>query len=238
MRNQREVESAVALGFFTKHNDFNRMRGEIFFPGTLDSLVGIEFTKRQVTFEQSLQDQLGALLIPVCRTIKRREATKKRVQSSEEQMKLHAQAIKVISEKDKLLVKPKAIIEKRSSPSNVESTHKPTQATDRERTNLNRTQAVETRLNCLIREERLGPNGQIYECEMEGRKLVIRYNIEHPFYQRFVADNINEARSVTATDFLIYSMASSELKMLDDENLEAVNNFKAVMSANLRTLLN
>ena len=154
------------------------------------------------------------------------------------QMKLHAQAIKVISEKDKLLVKPKAIIEKRSSPSNVESTHKPTQATDRERTNLNRTQAVETRLNCLIREERLGPNGQIYECEMEGRKLVIRYNIEHPFYQRFVADNINEARSVTATDFLIYSMASSELKMLDDENLEAVNNFKAVMSANLRTLLN
>lgn len=238
MRNQREVMSAVPLGFFTKHNDFNRMRGEIFFPGTLDSLVGIEFTKRQVTFEQSLQDQLGAILIPVCRTIKRREATKKRVQSSEEQMKLHAQAIKVISEKDKLLVKPKAIIEKRASPSNGGNLRKPTETAERERVNLSRTQAIETRLNCLIREERLGPNGQIYECEMEGRKLVIRYNIEHPFYQRFVADNINEARSVTATDFLIYSMASSELKMLEDEELEAVNNFKAVLSANLRTLLN
>jgi len=37
---------------------------------------------------------------------------------------------------------------------------------------------------------------------------------------------MNEARSVTATDFLIYSMASSELKMLDDGQLEAVNNFK------------
>jgi hypothetical protein len=154
-------------------------------------------------------------------------------------MKLHAQAIKVISEKDKLLVKPKAIVERRFSPSNGGSTpRKTTEPTDRERTNLTRTQAIETRLNCLIREERLGPNGQIYECEMEGRKLVIRYNIEHPFYQRFVADNINEARSVTATDFLIYSMASSELKMLDDGGLEAVNNFKAVLSANLRTLLN
>jgi hypothetical protein len=239
MRNQREVMSATPLGFFTKHNDFNRMRGEIFFPGTLDSLVGIEFTKRQITFEQSLQDQLGAILIPVCRTIKRREATKKRVQSSEEQMKLHAQAIKVISEKDKLLVKPKAVVEKRSSPSNGGTPpRKATEPTDRERTNLSRTQAIETRLNCLIREERLGPNGQIYECEMEGRKLVIRYNIEHPFYQRLVADNINEARSVTATDFLIYSMASSELKMLDDGELEMVNNFKAVLSANLRTLLN
>jgi len=239
MRNQREVMSAMPLGFFTKHNDFNRMRGEIFFPGTLDSLVGIEFTKRQVTFEQSLQDQLGAILIPVCRTIKRREATKKRVQSTEEQMKLHAQAIKVISEKDKLLVKPKAVVEKRSPASNGGNTpRKAAEPTDRERTNLARTQAIETRLNCLIREERLGPNGQIYECEMEGRKLVIRYNIEHPFYQRFVADNINEARSVTATDFLIYSMASSELKMLDDGELETVNNFKAVLSANLRTLLN
>jgi len=238
MRNQREVMSAAPLGFFTKHNDFNRMRGELFFPGTLDGLVGIEFTKRQVTFEQSLQDQLGTILIPVCRTIKRREATKKRVQSSEEQIRLHAQAIKVIAEKDKLLVKPKAVIEKRSSPANSGQSRKIAEPSDKERTNLTRTQAIETRLNCLIREERLGPNGQIYECEMEGRKLVIRYNIEHPFYQRFVADYINEARSVTATDFLIYSMASSELKMLDDGELEAVNNFKAVLSANLRTLLN
>ena len=40
--------NANSLDFFTKHNDFNRMRGEVFFPGTLDRLVGIEFTKRQV----------------------------------------------------------------------------------------------------------------------------------------------------------------------------------------------
>jgi hypothetical protein len=73
---------------------------------------------------------------------------------------------------------------------------------------------------------------------MEGRKLVIRYNIEHPFYQRFVADKIDEARSVTATDFLIFSMASAELRVIDDGELDVVNNFKAILSANLRTLLN
>jgi hypothetical protein len=239
MRNQREVMSAVSLNFFTKHNDFNRMRGEIFFPGTLDRLVGIEFTKRQVEFEQSLQDQLGNILIPVCRTIKRREATKKRVQSSEAQLRLHAQSVKVIAEKDKLLIKPKGIIERRSSPKE-QGDNKPEIPEDgtRERKNFNRSQLVETRLNCVIREERLGPNGQIYECDMEGRKLVIRYNVEHPFYQRFVTDNIAEARAVTATDFLIYSMASAELKMLDIGDLDAVNNFKAVLSSNLRTLLN
>jgi len=239
MRNQREVMSANALGFFTKHNDFNRMRGEIFFPGTLDRLVGIEFTKRQVEFEQSLYDQLASILIPVCRTIKRREATKKRVQNTEAQMKLHSQAMKVIAEKDKLLIKPKAVIEKRLPPRNSPE-WKPESAIEatKERKNFNRSQLIESRLNCVIREERLGPNGQIYECDMEGRKLVIRYNIEHPFYQRFVADNISESRAVTATDFLIYSMASAELKMLDDGVNEVVNSFKAVLSSNLRTLLN
>ncbi len=239
MRNQREVMNANSLDFFTKHNDFNRMRGEVFFPGTLDRLVGIEFTKRQVNFEQSLRDQLGNVLIPVCRTIKRREATKKRVQSSEAQLKLHAQSMKVIAEKDKLLIKPKAEVEKRAARSQerIDRPENPVEPL-KERKNFSRSQLIESRLNCVIREERLGPNGQIYECDMEGRKLVIRYNVEHPFYQRFVTDNMNEARAVTATDFLIYSMASAELRLQDTGEIDVVNNFKAVLSSNLRTLLN
>ena len=111
MRNQREVMDASTLGFFTKHGDFNRMRGEIFFPGTLDRLVGIEFTKRQVDFDQSLQDQLNNILVPTCRSIKRREANKKRVETSPAQQQLHHQSAKSIAEKDKLLIKPKARIE-------------------------------------------------------------------------------------------------------------------------------
>jgi hypothetical protein len=239
MRNQREIMNAAALGFFTKHNDFNRMRGEIFFPGTLDRLVGIEFTKRQVEFEQSLYDQLANVLVPVCRTIKRREATKKRVQTDAAQLRLHAQSMKVIAEKDKLLLKPKAAVEKRNSPKNGGGDKpEPANGPSKDRKAFSRTQLVESRLNCLIREEKLGPNGQIYECDMEGRKLVIRYNVEHPFYQRFVTDNLGEARAVSATDFLIYSMASAELKTMDEGELDVVNNFKAVLSSNLRTLLN
>jgi hypothetical protein len=238
MRNQREIMNAVTLNFFTKHNDFNRMRGELFFPGTLDRLVGVEFTKRQVNLDQSVHDQLASTLIPTCRSIKRREATKKRVETSEAQQQLHNQSAKAIAEKDKLLIKPKAVIEKRQPRKNAGNGHPGKTEPERERKNLTRAQALETRLNCEIREERLGPNGQIYECDMEGRRLVLRYNIEHPFYQRFIIDNINDGRLVTAADFLIYSMATAELRMLDDGDLDAVNNFKAVMSGNLRTLLN
>ena len=239
MRNQREIMNAATLDFFTKHNDFNRMRGEIFFPGTMDRLVGIEFTKRQVNLDQSLHDQLASYLVPTCRHIKRSEATKKRVETSPLQDQIHKQSAKAIAEKDKLLVKPKARIEKRSSPqhSNPNADRKEVDS-DRERKNLTRIQAIEAKLNCEIREEKLGPNGQIYECDLVGRKIVLRYNVEHPFYQRFVSDNIHEARLVNATDFLIYSMAAAELRMVDDGATDAVNNFKAVLSANLRTLLN
>jgi hypothetical protein len=238
MRNQREIMNAVTLSFFTKHGDFNRMRAELFFPGTLDRMVGIEFTKRQVNLDQSLYDQLASTLVPTCRAIKRQEATKKRFETSPAQEQLHKQSAKAIAEKDKLLIKPKAVIEKRQQRKNVGNGHTTKTEPERERKNLTRTQVLETRLNCEIREERLGPNGQIYECDLEGRKIVLRYNVEHPFYQRFIVDNIDDGRSVTAADFLIYSMATAELRMLDDGDLDAVNNFKAVMSGNLRTLLN
>lgn len=240
MRNQREVMNAVTLSFFTKHNDFNRMRGEIFFPGTMDKWVGIEFTKRQVTLDQSVFDQLANTLIPTCRTIKRREATKKRVETTGVQKELHNRAAKAIAEKDKLLIKPKAKIEKRASPETPSTppTPRTERKTDRERKNFVRTHAVDARLNCEIREERLGPNGQIYECDLEGKKIILRYNVEHPFYQKFIVDNLEDTRLVTTVDFLIYSMAAAELRMLDDGELDAANNFKAVVSANLRTLLN
>jgi len=239
MRNQREIMNAETLDFFTKHNDFNRMRGELFFPGTLDHLIGIEFTKRQVKIEKSLWDQLAATLMPTCRSVKKREANKKRVETAEVQQQLHKQSAKVIAEKDKLLIKPKAVVEKRGLRRNGGGNgHRSNPEPEHERKNLTRTQALETRLNCQIYEEKLGPNGQIYECDMEGRKLILRYNIEHPFYQRFIIDNLADGRLVTAADFLIYSMASAELRMLDSGDLDAVNNFKAVMSSNLRTLLN
>lgn len=239
MRNQREVMDAHTLNFFTKHNDFNRMRGEVFFPGTLDKLVGIEFTKRQVDFDQSLHDQLAQVIVPICRAVKNREKSRKAVKVSDEQKQVHLRSAKAIAEKDKLLLKPKAKIEKRAS--RVRRNGNPAgdgQDSERKRKNLTRTQAIEAALNCTFREEKLGPNGQIYESDMEGRKMIIRYNVEHPFYQRFLLETLGDGKVASATDFLIYSMASAEQRMVEDGDFDAVNTFKAVMSANLRTLLN
>jgi histidine kinase/DNA gyrase B/HSP90-like ATPase len=238
LRNNRQIQRAVTLEYFTKHNDFNRMRGEIFLSGKLDKYVGIEFTKRTVVFDQAIQDKLGQHLRGQCTTIKRLEAGRAVETTSSEQDKFHEQASKAITEKSRLLMTPRALIERRGPRTRKNGQRSPGEGTTgRERKNLEKTQRAGVSERCRFVKQRLGPNGQIYECDLEGRTVVIRWNIEHPFYKRFVVDNQDDGRLVTAVDFLVYSMACAELRERDEDHVEFINNMKAVMSANLRTLL-
>lgn len=239
LRNNRQIYRAQTFGFFTKHNDFNRMRGEIFFSGKLDKLVGIEFTKRQVTFDQSIHDKLGEHLRGQCTTIKRRMSGREVLRTSHEQQQYHDQASKAITEKSRLLITPKAEIEKRASGTRIAQNGRKTDKTaEHDRRNFQKTQKIKTELRCKFLHQQLGPNGQIFECDLEGRTVVIRWNVDHPFFRRFIGDNQSDGRLVTAIDFLVYSMACAELRARDEENVEFINNMKAVISANLRTLLN
>jgi hypothetical protein len=238
MRNNRQILRAVTLDYFTKHNDYNRMRGEIFLSGKLDKYVGIEFTKRTVVFDQAIQDKLGQHLRGQCTTIKRREAGRSIEHASTEQDKFHEQASKAITEKSRLLMTPKAVIERRSPRTERDGRQSGTEdANSRERKNLRNTQRAGVAERCRFLKQRLGPNGQIFECDLEGRTVVIRWNIEHPFYKRFIVDNQDDGRLITAVDFLVYSMACAELRERDEERAEFINNMKAIISANLRTLL-
>jgi hypothetical protein len=48
---------------------------------------------------------------------------------------------------------------------------------------------------------------------------------------------VSDGRLVTAVDYLIYSMASAELKILSEESHEVLNSYKAIVSSNVRPLL-
>ncbi len=235
LRNNREIKMADTLDAFTKHNDFNRMRGEVFLSGELDEVVGIDFTEREVVFNQSFKDQLLKFLQPQCSTIKKHEAGRHKVKESDEIQELHQEAEKYIDQKSKLLVLPKTDIEKRNLADRTIRERKQTEFEKRRR-NFRQTQKSDaTRVKFDY--SSLGPNGQIYECDLVGRTVVIIWNIDHPFYQRFVLDQRSDGRLVTAVDYLVYSMASAELTTMSADNLDLINSFKAIMSANVRTLL-
>jgi Histidine kinase-, DNA gyrase B-, and HSP90-like ATPase len=237
MRNNRQIHRAATLDYFSKHNDFNRMRGEIFLSGNLDKYVGIEFTKRTVVFDQAIQDKLGQHLRAQCTAIKRLESGRGVEATSTEQDKYHEQASKAITEKSRLLMTPKAVIEARGPKTTKNGRRTSEHENGPERRNLRDTQRAGVAERCRFEKRRLGPNGQIFECSLEGRTVVIQWNIEHPFYKRFIVDNQDDGRLITAVDFLVYSMACAELRERDDEHVEFINNMKAVISANLRTLL-
>jgi hypothetical protein len=86
-------------------------------------------------------------------------------------------------------------------------------------------------------EGHLEPGGPIYDCWMEGKKIVIRYNVDHPFYQRFLIENSSDASALLSVDFLIFSLASAELRAKNDENAQIIESFRFDMSTNLRALL-
>ena len=169
---------------------------------------------------------------------KRNESKRNIRQTTPDETKLHQLASKAITEKSKLLMTPKAVTERRASPSaDGKRVVDKRASAGSERKHFRKTQLSERETRVAFRHQELGPNGAIFECDMEGRTVVIRWNIEHPFYKRFVADNQHDDRLVTAMDFLVYSMACAELREKNDDNVVLMNNLKTIVSANLRTLL-
>ncbi len=83
-------------------------------------------------------------------------------------------------------------------------------------------------------------HGAIYMAEQVGRKVIITYNSDHPFYSRFIIEHgKNDKRVVAGIDYLVYSLASAELQQNNEyeDVAQLIENLKSIMSVNLRTLL-
>jgi hypothetical protein len=106
------------------------------------------------------------------------------------------------------------------------------------RQNFQKSKLVDGDLTCRFTTASNGPGGTIYEAWLEGRVVVIEWNIDHPFYHRFVLENRDNPGVANAADYLVFSLACAELIHLNnDENIELMLNLRSVLSTNMRTLL-
>jgi len=137
------------------------------------------------------------------------------------------------------LVTPQAPKEKREP--KTEKPQKPTpelKETAKTREPREKRQAGGVAANCRFETASMGEAGPIYAAEQQGRTIIVRWNADHPFYQRFVLENLQDKRIVSAADFLVYSLACAELIWFNNEDTAVLlDNLKQVMSANMRTLL-
>jgi hypothetical protein len=237
LRNNREIAEAQTLGLFNRHSEFNLFRAELHVPATLDDVLGVNFTKREVKPNQAFLDKLRQVTAGQLKTI-RRQRWKERV-ATDEKANQHHEAARLITAKSHLLVKPKAIVEKRGPRTKDDQTERQSKdSADKTRKNFRQTQLTATDLRVRFEQVSLGEGGQIFEAYQEGRTIIVQWNIDHPFYQRFVIENEGDDGLITAIDFFIWAWASAELMMYEDGKIaELLDQMKSLISMNTRTLL-
>jgi hypothetical protein len=152
----------------------------------------------------------------------------------------HETASKLIDQKSALLIKPK--------PPAVEGNTRDQSGQDREDKANNEKDIEKSKSeesvrksnkapNCRFQTASMGTAGLIYDSYLEGKTVVITWNIDHPFYNKFIVEQKEDKGLVAAVDYLIYSIAAAELSVYDDEKAEIFNHVRSVTSSNMRTLL-
>lgn len=226
MRNERELFAAQTLGIYTKDPHLNRFRAEIYFSGTIDELMGVHFTKRSISMSQGLRDKIKELT--------RSQITHLTNMANEQRPKAekevsHEEPEKLISKKSKLLIKPAP--EKVEKEKTKQLKHKPSKKSRKEEP------YERLRRICRFEESKMDRVGPLFYPFMEGSKVIIRWNVDHPFYEKILVSKREDKTFVTAIDFLIYSMASAELKSRSEDNIALFEDIRGYMSTNLRVLM-
>ena len=239
LRNNREIAFGfVPKDWFNKHPNFNRVRGELSFDSELDEPMGVNFTKNGIDMVDSIDNSLRNDLLPQMKAMSNQ--TKKTSKVSEQELNSHKEAEKVINNKSKLLITPIVKKEKRDTTLEKEEIKK---INDEKQDNKERERIPKKTQNSNANVEfRTAQNGRlasIFEAWQEGKKIIIEWNTEHPFYERFVVENKDNQNLVTSVDFLIYSLATAQIQAMGDDQDKAVmvENIISTMSTNMRALL-
>ena len=243
LRNYREIAEGENFDLFTKHPDFNRFRGEIFVSGTLDDVVGVDFTKQKPNFKQSLEDKLKQNLKPQLKAIRDQLIGQRVTVEDKENASSHEEAARQIGQKAHLLAKPKLGGQKTSESAGAGAPRSGVpKAGEKPAPMLKGKKEVE--LPCKFKTASMTPAGPIWDAKPVGKTLEITWNVDHAFYQRFVLDNQHNPSMVTAADFLVYSLCAAELMYGEDDDDDSyevrqmvLENIRATLSSNMRQLL-
>ncbi len=232
LRNYRQISKADSLGgLWEGHNSLNRVRAEIIFSGNLDSAMGVNYTKHNIKPIQSVVDKIQNDIMSQITTLKKRFEKATKVEESKDLS--FNEAERIISQKNKLL--DKADPEKSGKPMPLNPVVKKRNTHIQEEPN----KPGRPSLSHLARFEThsFGLTGPIFEVEKQGKITIIQWNIDHPFYERFLIQYKDNSDLINAVSFLVYSLGESKLKYSNEDSYEMLENIMSTISTNLRVLL-
>ena len=237
-RNGREILAADTLGLFTRHSEYSRFRAEINLPGTLDADLGVSFLKStgSLDMSQALKERIKQVVIPYLN--QSRKQYKKSTPKAKDSVQ-HNGAEQHIKARSAFLRKPEATVEKRESPTKNNDSEKPgAQPRDVERMRSPRENAQRALADeAMFKAEHRGPHAPFYEGDLDGRRVIVTYNADHPAYERLILENRDNLSQVSAIDYLVWSLVAAELRNVDQKHFEFVERMRIDASFNLRQLL-
>lgn len=233
LRNLREIVDGVTLDLFTKNPMLNRFRAELHLSGAMDDAIQIDFAKSRVNPTQALRDRISTVVAPHIAYL-RREYVKNSAKTAMSAIQ-HQESENEIAKKAKILelpenpkqTKPADTKTKKGNEKNV-----PTSTSASAEDKGKRLRRV-----CRFEEVDFGAQGQLFEAYPDGNNIVVQLNTAHPFYQRILEPYTNNPEVRTALDYLLFSLASAEMKhSITEEKSEILTAFKTTVSGNLRSL--
>lgn len=232
LRNYRQISKSDDLGgIWNKDPHLNNIRAEIIFSGNLDAAMGINYTKHNIKPTQAVIDKLQNDIMPQIQTLANRNKKDSRRESTKDLN--FSEAEKIISQKNKLL--DKADPDKVGKPTPINPVVKRIKIKIEEET-VKRGRPTLAHL-ARFETHSFGLTGPIFEVEKQGKITIIQWNIDHPFYERFLIEYKDNKDLVNAVSFLAYSLGESKLKYSSDETYEMLENIMSTISTNLRVLL-
>lgn len=234
-RNDREIAHAKTLRLFSKHHKFIRMIAEIYFPATLDEVMGVSFTKHEIRPSIAMQNKLEQVVKPHLSAI-----TKKLTEHWNKAGSMgvnHQFAERQIQAKAKQLLTPTGFKERRTSPVRAETPKTGAKKAETGKRRESMTKGQRSLANyARFDHVTLGRSGPLFDCYTQGKTTVVEVNVNHPFFEEIYLKS--EDKDVRLSiDYLLYSMAAAQLAVQTDENYGVLEDHRTFMSSNLRTLL-
>lgn len=247
VRNNRQIAHAITLGNFVKHNSSNRFRCEISYSSDLDDQIGINFTKDKIEVTQSLEDKIMSGVRMGLNIIKKNSLLRTASEAENATMD-HSDAEGIIQRKKTLLPSPTLWKEKHIK--RAENEQKPDDENntpdgdDEEekkkkiRQRAKRIQLGYRGLNAKFIQENSGPSNPLFDYDNEGSDIIIKWNVSHPFYAKFVAPFNKDKNISSPIDLLAFSIALAEYQVADDDGQnEKMLQLREEYSRILRTLM-
>lgn len=228
-RENRLIHGPDWMGMYKKEPHLNLLRVELSFDHRLDTAFQVDIKKSRILLDENMYEWLRDKFLAGPRreaeTRYRRGAAAVATGAS---LLIHSAASNVIEQKSGSLAKPAVSV--------IDAT-KGEIKTDSATAKLRIVTADDEGSLNIVTSSTL-EHGVLWEPTLRsGGSIAVALNTGHPFYTKAYLPNKANSPVVQALDYLLWALAQAEIDQMTDETIEAFEEFRILVSRNLKKLV-